>query len=105
MPTTPLSLVKAHLNVEGDADDELLTHYINTSEAWCSAYTGQPFGGTPLETQAVLMLVAHQFEAREAVVFSSAYALPYGVADMLSPIKTRITGYVPEPEPEPEAQP
>jgi hypothetical protein len=36
--------------------------------------------------------VAHQYEAREAVAFTSAYHLPFGVTDLLSPLKARVTG-------------
>ena len=55
----PITLIRAHLNLDHDHDDELLTHYTDAAEAWVAAYTGQPFSRHSLETQAVLMLVAH----------------------------------------------
>lgn len=98
MSETPLSLVKAHLNLDGDHDDELLMHYISAAEAWVASYTGQPFSKHPLETQAVLLLTAFSYEQREAVTFSNPFSVPFGVPDLLSPLKDRVTGHLPEPE-------
>ena len=36
--------------------------------------------------------------AQEIAADASAYQLPFGVHDLLSPLKTRVTGYQPEPE-------
>ncbi|REG26212.1 phage gp6-like head-tail connector protein (plasmid) [Paracoccus versutus] len=97
----PLALVRAHLNFLPDeaADDAILTHYGNVAEAWVASYTGLPFDAdNPLMLQAALMLIAHQYEAREAVTFASAYQLPFGVTDLLSGIKRQVLGYVPEVE-------
>ncbi|MBL4917452.1 head-tail connector protein [Szabonella alba] len=94
-----LDLIRSHLNLDDDRDESLLTHYANVAEAWVQAYTGQPFDtASPLMVQAALLLIAHQYEAREAVSFASAYQLPFGVHDLLSPLKDRVTGYRPEPE-------
>lgn len=69
------------------------------AEAWVASYTGLPFDAAqPLMMQAALLLIAHQYEAREAVTFSSAYMLPYGVSDLLSGLKRQVVCYVPEPE-------
>lgn len=95
---TPLPLIRAHLNLDHDADDALLEHYAEAAEAWVAAYIGAPFTGSPLERQTVLMLTAHSYENREAVSFSNPFTLPFGVHDMLSPLKARITGHQPEPE-------
>ncbi|PAU98962.1 head-tail connector protein [Paracoccus salipaludis] len=89
----PITLIRAHLNLDHDHDDELLTHYTDAAEAWVAAYTGQPFSRHSLETQAVLMLVAHSYENREAVSFANPFSLPFGVHDVLSPLKARITGH------------
>ncbi|RCW83467.1 head-tail connector protein [Paracoccus lutimaris] len=97
----PAALVRAHLNFLPDetADDTILTHYGNVAEAWVASYTGLPFdAGNVLMVQAVLLLVAHQYEAREAVTFASAYQLPFGVTDLLSGVKRQVVGYVPEHE-------
>ncbi|WP_439559901.1 head-tail connector protein [Roseinatronobacter sp.] len=93
----PLSLMRAHLNLDDDRDPDLLTHYANVAALWVQAYTGQPFDAdNALMVQAALLMVAHQYEAREAVSFASAYQLPFGVHDLLSPLKDRITGHQPE---------
>lgn len=96
MPETSLSLVKAHTNIDGDHDDELLMHYISAAEAWVAAYIGAPFSRHPLETQAVLLMVAHQYENREAISYSNPYTVAFGVHDLLSPLKARVTGHQPE---------
>lgn len=88
------ALIRAHLNLEEGRDEDLLTHYAKVAKVWVEAYTGQWFDlESPLMVQAVLLLVAHQYESREAVTFSSPYQLPFGVHDLLSPLKARVTGY------------
>lgn len=90
----PLALIRAHLVVDHADDDQLLTHYGNVAAAWVAAYVGAPFDpASPLMVQAALLLVATQYESREAVTFASAYQLPFGVHDLLSPLKVRITGH------------
>ena len=90
--SVPLALIRAHLNLDDDRDPDLLTHYANVAAMWVAAYTGQPFtADNALMVQAALLLVAHQYEAREAVTFSSPYQLPFGVHDLLSPLKERVT--------------
>ncbi|WP_196053510.1 head-tail connector protein [Paracoccus lichenicola] len=99
MPALPLPLVKAHLVVDHSEDDQLLNHYGNVAAAWVAAYTGQEFDAdNALMVQAGLLLTATQYESREAVTFASAYQLPFGVHDLLSPLKARVTGHQPEPE-------
>lgn len=91
----PLALIRAHLVIDHEADDDLLTHYANVAALWVVAYTGRPFdAANALMAQAALLLVATQYESREAVTFSNAYQLPYGVHDLLSPLKERVTGHV-----------
>lgn len=91
----PLALIRAHLNLDDDRDGDLLTHYANVAAVWVQAYTGQPFAADhPLMAQAALLLIAHQYEAREAVSFANAYRLPFGVTDLLSPLKERVTGHL-----------
>lgn len=91
----PIALIRAHLVIDHEDDDQILTHYGNVAAMWVAAYTGQPFDpANALMTQAALLLVATQYESREAVTFSNAYQLPFGVHDLLSPLKERVTGYV-----------
>lgn len=96
MPETPIALIRAHLNLDGEHDNALLTHYAGAAEAWVAAYTGQPFTGHPLETQSVLLMTAHSYETREAATFSNGFSVPFGVHDLLSPLKARVTGHIPE---------
>ncbi|MFN3279704.1 MAG: head-tail connector protein [Paracoccus hibiscisoli] len=93
----PIALIRAHLVIDHDADDQLLTHYAAVSALWVAAYVGAPFdANNALMVQAALLLVATQYESREAVTFSNAYQLPFGVHDLLSPLKDRVTGHVAE---------
>lgn len=95
----PITLVKSHLVIDHTEDDDLLNHYGNVAEAWVAAYTGVPFdASSALMMQAALLMIAHQYEAREAITFSNAYQLPFGVHDLLSPLKERVTGHVPPAE-------
>ncbi len=98
MPATlPLPLIRAHLVIDHEDDDTLLTHYGNVAAMWVAAYTGHPFDAdNALMVQAALLLVATQYESREAVTFANAYQLPFGVHDLLSPLKERVTGHQPE---------
>lgn len=88
-----IALIRAHLNIDDDRDEALLTHYAEVAAAWIVEYTGKSFSpDRPLMVQAVLLLVAHQYESREAITFASPYQLPFGVHDLLSPLKERVTG-------------
>ena len=95
MPVSlPIVLIRAHLNLEyDDRDTELLTHYADLAQAWVQAYTGLPFDAdSALMVQAALLLIAHQYESRESVTFASPHQPPFGVHDLLSPLKDRVTG-------------
>ena len=95
------ALIRAHLNLEpdDDRDEALLTHYATVAQAWVAAYTGTAYDDAqPLMVQAALLLVAHQYESREGITFANPYQLPYGVHDLLSPLKARVTAYTPDPE-------
>lgn len=97
MSTLPLSLIRAHLVIDHADDDQLLTHYAGVAAMWVAAYTGQPFDPeNALMTQAALLLVANMYENREPIAFSNPYAVPYGIHDLLSPLKERVTGHQPE---------
>ena len=92
-----LSLIKAHLNLapDDDRDNELLLHYADAATTWVGAYIGPSHVIGPLERQAILLMVAHSYESREAVSFSNPFTVPFGVHELLSPNKARITGHIP----------
>ncbi|MCB5409155.1 head-tail connector protein [Pseudogemmobacter faecipullorum] len=97
--SVPLPLIRAHLNLDDDRDPDLLSHYANVAALWVAAYTGQAFtADNALMVQAALLLVAHQYESREGVTFANPYQLPFGVHDLLSPLKERVTGHQTAPE-------
>lgn len=91
----PLALIRAHLVIDHDADDQLLTHYGNVAAIWVAAYAGEPYDpANALMVQAGLLLVANMYEQREPIAFSNPYAVPYGIHDLLSPLKARVTGHI-----------
>ncbi|MEP9373528.1 head-tail connector protein [Mesorhizobium sp. KR1-2] len=84
MSIVSLSLAKAHLNIDGTADDELISLYIDAAEAQLSNHIGKPLADIdPLPGDlklAVLKLVAFHYEQREAVGFGVTMQLaPYSV--------------------------
>lgn len=94
-----IDLVKSHLNIDDNRDAQLLQHYASVAENWISGYVGYAFdSANPLMIQAALLLISHQYESREGVVFSNPMQLPFGVHDMLSSLKERVTGYTSEDE-------
>ncbi|MBZ9694543.1 head-tail connector protein [Mesorhizobium sp. CO1-1-9] len=87
MSIVTLSLAKAHMNIDGTADDELITLYIGAAETWLSNYIGRPLTDlNPLPDDlklAVLKLVAFYYEQRESVAFGIIMQLaPYGVTSV-----------------------
>ncbi|MBZ9757857.1 head-tail connector protein [Mesorhizobium sp. ESP6-5] len=87
MSIVTLSLAKAHMNIDGTADDELITLYIGAAEQWLGNYTGRPLADLdPLPDDlklAVLKLVAFYYEQREAVAFGITMQIaPYGVTSI-----------------------
>jgi uncharacterized phage protein (predicted DNA packaging) len=98
MTTTPLTLLKAQLNLDHELDDDLLTHKLGVAEEWVGAYVGKSFADhdpVPASlTEAALQLAAHWYGQREAVSDVRMLPVPYGVIDLLAPFKDRITGHV-----------
>ena len=87
MSSVPLSLAKSHMNIDGTADDELITFYIGAAEAWFENNTGYVFSGqtsVPFDIQrAVLLLTAYYYEQREAIAAGiSMQFAPAGVTSI-----------------------
>lgn len=86
MAVVPLTLAKAHMNIVGSDDDELITHYLGAAEDFITDFTGKPIQ-TPAPAslkQAILMIASHWYENREAsLVGISAATLPLGVMNIL----------------------
>ncbi|SFZ82420.1 uncharacterized phage protein (possible DNA packaging)/phage conserved hypothetical protein, phiE125 gp8 family [Devosia enhydra] len=81
-----LTLAKAHMNITGSGDDTIITHYIAAADAQVTSQLGTGVDDIPeaIFDQAVLMLAAHWYENREAVVVGlSAAFLPMGVAEII----------------------
>jgi hypothetical protein len=88
MTTIPLADLKTFLNVEGTADDEVLSQILAGSEAFTNRFLSTPIAGMdPLPADlkmAVLLLSGHFYNNREATTADfSVYALPLGFADLI----------------------
>ncbi|MPR61231.1 phage gp6-like head-tail connector protein [Ochrobactrum intermedium] len=86
MAVVPLTLAKAHMNIVGSDDDELINHYIDAAEEFIADFTGKPIPAPAPASlkQAILMVVAHWNENREAATVGiSAATLPFGVMSIL----------------------
>lgn len=97
MSIVTLSLAKAHMNIDGTADDELIELYIDAADAYLSNYIGKPladFDPIPGDLKlAVLKLVAFHYEQREAVGFGSTMQIaPYGVTSIADNYRERWFG-------------
>ncbi|WEJ11180.1 head-tail connector protein [Sinorhizobium prairiense] len=104
MSIVSLKLAKAHMKIDGYADDELIQLYIDAAETWLGNYIGEPLSdydpdwneygedGAPLPPPAdynpmpadlklaVLKLVSFYFECRNIVSFGvSTQLAPQGV--------------------------
>ncbi len=87
-----LDELKAHLNLDHDADDVLLVGKLTAAQVWVGTYIGTPL--TSLQaipanvSEAVLQLAASWYEQREAVAFGNAWTVPFGVHELLAPART-----------------
>lgn len=93
--TVSLSLMKSHINVTGSTDDVLIDHYVDAAEAMITAQLGEGADTIPVVTmdQAVMMLAAHWYENREAVVVGLSTAfLPMGVAEIIREFRSYSFG-------------
>ncbi len=78
--------LKAQLNLDSEDDDALLSLKIEAAEAYAASFIGGPIPDPAPAAirQAVLMLAAYWYEAREAAtVGGNPYAVPFGVHDLL----------------------
>lgn len=88
MPVITLDDAKAHLNLSTGTDDVLLSGQIDAAEAYVSRWLPVPLPEmttVPADLrQAILMLVGHYYENREATLVGvSAEEVPYGVQSIL----------------------
>lgn len=88
MTVITLDDAKRHLNVTDTADDTLIEAKIEAAEAWVSRWLTIPLSEmttVPADLkQAVLMVVGHFYENREASLIGiSAEEVPFGVRDII----------------------
>lgn len=88
MPIIDLDAAKSHLNVTTDADDAVITIQIAAAELWIGRWLPVPLAEmeeVPADLrQAVLMLVGHWYENREATIVGvNAEAIPFGVQEII----------------------
>jgi len=86
MPIVSVPELKSQLNLDHDLDDALLSLKIDAAEAYCSSFIAGEIPDPAPATikQAILMLAAHWYENREAVLTGgNAYIVPFGVHDLL----------------------
>lgn len=88
MTVITLEEAKAHLNVTTGEDDAVIVSMVDAAEAYVSRWLPIPLadmGTVPADLrQAVLMLVGHFYENREASLIGvSAEEVPFGVREII----------------------
>ncbi|MGP4670256.1 head-tail connector protein [Agrobacterium pusense] len=88
MSAVSLDLAKAHMKIDGSAEDELISLYLDAAETWCGNYIGQPIADldpVPADVKiAILKLVAFYFEVRSLATYGlSVDMAPQGVIAIL----------------------
>jgi uncharacterized phage protein (predicted DNA packaging) len=88
MTAVSLDLAKAHMKVDGTAEDELISLYLDAAETWCGNYIGKAVADldpVPADVKlAILKLVAFYFEVRSLATFGlSVEMAPQGVTSIL----------------------
>ena len=101
MSNVSLALAKAHMNITGDADDELIQLYLDAAESYLANYTGRVFSipeNVPADLKlAILRLTSFYFEHREAVSFGDAMRIaPHGVLAVADAYRFEWFGEKPE---------
>ena len=97
MTVVSLDLAKAHMKVDGTAEDELISLYIDAAETWAGNYIGHPianFEPVPADVKiAVLKLVAFYYEVRSLATYGLSIDMaPQGVASLLSSYREKWFG-------------
>lgn len=97
MSIATLPLAKAHMNIDSDADDELIQLYLDAAETYLGNYIGKPlaeFEPLPADLKlAVLKQAAFYYEQREAVAFGIAMQIaPFGVTSIADSYRERWFG-------------
>lgn len=88
MSVVTIDLAKAHMKVDGAAEDELISLYLEAAETWCGNYIGNPIADldpVPADVKiAILRLVSFYFECRNIATFGLSMQLaPHGVTSIL----------------------
>lgn len=97
MAIVSLELAKAHMKIDGSAEDELVSLYLDGAETWISNYIGRPLAELdPLPADvkiAILRLVSFYYECRNLATFGiSAQLAPMGVTSILDSYRERWFG-------------
>lgn len=97
MSAVSLDLAKAHMKIDGSAEDELITLYIDGAETWISNYIGKAladFDPLPADVKiAILRLVSFYFECRNLATFGiSSQLAPLGVTSILDSYREKWFG-------------
>ncbi len=93
---TALAALKAHLNIIGEHDDELLTSKLDAAIMHTAGHVESDdpitWDTAPADVrQAILMLAGHWYENREATLVGvPASVLPLGYHDLLLPYRRWI---------------
>ena len=88
MTAVSLDLAKLHMKVDGTAEDELISLYLDAAETWCGNYIGKPIADldpVPADVKrAILCLVSFYYEVRNIATFGlSVQMAPQGVTSIL----------------------
>ena len=97
MSAVSLDLAKAHMKIDGSAEDELIALYIDAAETWAGNYIGKPIADLeiiPADVKlAILKLVAFYYEVRSLATYGlSVDMAPQGVTAILDSYRERWFG-------------
>ncbi|WP_296085400.1 head-tail connector protein [uncultured Agrobacterium sp.] len=97
MTAVSLDLAKAHMKVDGTAEDELISFYLDAAETWAGNYIGHPIADlapVPADVKlAILKLVAFYFEVRSLATYGiSVDMAPQGVTSILNSYREKWFG-------------